>query len=199
MKPVIYLATQNKHKIEEIKDLLGDLFDIHTVTELGLKLELPETGTTLIENSRQKAQFIAEHYQLTCLADDSGLEVKALGGQPGVYSARYAGEPKDDFANMQKLLGELTDISDRSARFVTVLTFYHQGEFYAFEGEVLGQIIDSPRGEYGFGYDPIFQPDGHEITFAEMTLKEKNQLAHRARAMNKFKYFIETSGVLHGN
>jgi len=199
MKPVLYLATQNKHKIEEIKDLLGDLFDIHTVFELGLLIELPETGVTLTENSRQKAHFIAQNYQLTCLADDSGLEVSALGGRPGVYSARYAGEPKDDSANMQKLLGELHGIADRSARFVTVLTFHHQGEFYTFEGEILGQIVDSPRGEYGFGYDPVFQPHGYDKTFAEMTLSEKNQLAHRARAMQKFKQFIETSGVLHGN
>lgn len=194
MKPSIYLATQNKHKIEEIKDLLGDLFDIHTVFELDLQQEIPETGNTLEENSRQKAEFIANHFQVTCLSDDSGLEVKALDGRPGVYSARYAGEPKNDEANVDKLLTELSGVSDRSARFVTILTFHHQGHFISFEGEVLGRIIEAPRGANGFGYDPIFQPLGYHETFAEMTMQEKNQLAHRSRAMQKFKTFIDETG-----
>ena len=190
----LYLATQNQHKIEEIKDLLGDLFDIHTVFELGLAVEIPETGNTLQENSMQKAAYIAEHFQVTCLSDDSGLEVNALGGRPGVYSARYAGEPKDDAANVRKLLDELAGISDRSARSVTVLTFHHQGKYFSFEGEIQGQIARSPRGEHGFGYDPVFEPLGYDRTFAEMTLVEKNQLAHRARAMQKFKSFIDETG-----
>jgi XTP/dITP diphosphohydrolase len=190
MKPTLYLATQNKHKIEEIKDLLGDLFDIHTVFELGLSIEIPETGNTLQENARQKAEFIAEHFQVTCLSDDSGLEVNALGGRPGVYSARYAGEPKDDAANVDKLLFELNDSADRSARFVTVLTLHHQGHYFSFEGEVLGDIVREPRGTQGFGYDPVFQPLGNHRTFAEMSMAEKNALAHRARAMQKFKSFL---------
>lgn len=190
MKPTIYLATQNKHKIEEIKDLLGDLFDIHTVFELGLSVEIPETGHTLQENARQKAEYIAEHFQVTCLSDDSGLEVNALGGRPGVYSARYAGEPKDDAANVDKLLFELSDSADRSARFVTVLTLHHQGQYVSFEGEVLGDILREPRGTQGFGYDPVFQPLGNDRTFAEMSMAEKNVLAHRARAMQKFKSFL---------
>lgn len=195
MKPVLYLATQNKHKIEEIKDLLGDLFDIHTVFELDLQEEIPETGNTLQENSRQKAEYIANHFQVTCLADDSGLEVNALGGRPGVYSARYAGEPKDDVANVRKLIHELTGVSDRSARFVTVLTLHHRGQFISFEGEVLGNIVELPRGDLGFGYDPVFQPQGQTRTFAEMNLQEKNQLAHRSRAMQKFKSYLEESGL----
>jgi XTP/dITP diphosphohydrolase len=195
MKPVLYLATQNKHKIEEIKDLLGDLFDIHTVFELDLHEEIPETGNTLQENSRQKAEYIANHFQVTCLADDSGLEVQALGGRPGVFSARYAGEPKDDAANVRKLLHELAGASDRSARFVTVLTLHHGGQFISFEGEVLGNIMDIPRGDLGFGYDPVFQPLGHTRTFAEMNLQEKNQLAHRARAMQKFKSYVDQTGL----
>jgi XTP/dITP diphosphohydrolase len=190
MKPTIYLATQNKHKIEEIKDLLGDLFDIHTVFELGLSIEIPETGHTLQENARQKAEYIAEHFQVTCLSDDSGLEVNALGGRPGVYSARYAGEPKDDAANVDKLLFELSDSEERSARFVTVLTLHHQGQYVSFEGEVLGDIVREPRGTQGFGYDPVFQPLGNDRTFAEMSMAEKNVLAHRARAMQKFKSFL---------
>ena len=198
-KQRLYLATQNQHKIEEIKDLLGDLFDIHTVFELGVSVEIPETGNTLQENSMQKAAYIAEHFQVTCLSDDSGLEVNALGGRPGVYSARYAGEPKDDASNVQKLLGELEGVSDRSARFVTVLTFHHQGQYDCFEGEIQGQIASSPRGEHGFGYDPVFVPVGFDRTFAEMTMEEKNQMAHRARAMQKFKSFIDETGFFIDN
>ncbi len=195
MKPLIYLATQNSHKVDEIKDLLGDLFDIRTVYELGLVEDIPETGQTLHENSFQKASYIAELYQVTCLSDDSGLEVAALGGAPGVYSARYAGEPKNNLANLQKLLREMEGQANRSARFVTVLTFHHQGQFEQFEGEVLGEITMEPRGEQGFGYDPVFQPQGHTRTFAEMSMAEKNQLAHRARALQKFKAFLSNTRI----
>jgi XTP/dITP diphosphohydrolase len=195
MKPLIYLATQNSHKVDEIKDLLGDLFDIRTVYELGLVEDIPETGQTLYENSFQKASYIAERYQVTCLSDDSGLEVAALGGSPGVYSARYAGAPKNDLANLQKLLKELDGQSNRTARFVTVLTLHHQGQFEQFEGEVLGEITKEPRGDQGFGYDPVFQPQGHTCTFAEMSMSEKNQLAHRARALQKFKAFLSNTRI----
>ena len=192
MKPIIYLATQNQHKIDEIKDLLGDLFDFRTVFELGLVVEIPETGSTLAENSRQKAEFIAQKFGgITCLADDSGLEVDALNGAPGVYSARYAGEAKSDTANVAKLLQVMAKEPNRNARFVTVLTLHHQGQFYVFEGEVHGQIQVEPRGTQGFGYDPIFVPKGIEQTFAELSLAEKNQLAHRARALEKFKMFVQ--------
>lgn len=196
MKPIIYLATQNEHKIDEIKDLLGDLFDFRTVFELGLVVEIPETGSTLAENSRQKAEFIAQKFGgITCLADDSGLEVDALNGAPGVYSARYAGEAKSDTANVAKLLQVLVNESNRNARFVTVLTLHHQGQFYVFEGEVQGQIQAEPRGTHGFGYDPIFVPAGIEQTFAELSLAEKNQLAHRARALEKFKKFVQDAQI----
>jgi XTP/dITP diphosphohydrolase len=196
MKPIIYLATQNQHKIDEIKDLLGDLFDFRTVFELGLVVEIPETGATLAENSRQKAEFIAQKFGgITCLADDSGLEVDALNGAPGVYSARYAGEAKSDTANVAKLLQALANEPNRNARFVTVLTLHHQGQFYVFEGEVHGQIQAEPRGTQGFGYDPIFVPTGIEQTFAELSLAEKNQLAHRARALEKFKMFVQDTQI----
>jgi len=196
MKPVIYLATQNEHKIDEIKDLLGDLFDFRTVFELGLVVEIPETGSTLVENSRQKAEFIAQKFGgITCLADDSGLEVAALNGAPGVYSARYAGEAKSDTANVAKLLQVMANETNRNARFVTVLTLHHQGQFYVFEGEVHGQIQAEPRGTKGFGYDPIFVPTGIEQTFAELSLAEKNQLAHRARALEKFKMFVQDAQI----
>lgn len=196
MKPIIYLATQNQHKIDEIKDLLGDLFDFRTVFELGLVVEIPETGSTLAENSRQKAEFIAQKFGgITCLADDSGLEVDALNGAPGVYSARYAGEAKSDTANVAKLLQVMVNEPNRNARFVTVLTLHHQGQFYVFEGEVHGQIQAEPRGTQGFGYDPIFVPTGIEQTFAELSLAEKNQLAHRARALEKFKMFVQDAQI----
>jgi XTP/dITP diphosphohydrolase len=196
MKPVIYLATQNRHKIDEIKDLLGDLFDFRTVFELGLEEEIPETGMTLGENSRQKAAFIANKFAgITCVADDSGLEVTALNGAPGVFSARYAGDEKSDVANVTKLLSDLAETSNRNARFVTVLTLHHKGQFYVFEGEINGQINHRPVGSNGFGYDPVFVPEGTTKSFAELSLAEKNQIAHRARALQKFKCFVEASQI----
>ena len=189
----LYLATQNKHKIEELSALLGNHFLIKSISELGVVDDIPETGKTLAENSRQKAQFIADRFGVTCLSDDSGLEVDCLGGLPGVFSARFAGEPKNDLANSNKLIVEMSQYADRSARFVTVLTFHQNGQFYQFEGEIRGQIVLSPRGNQGFGYDPLFQPENESRTFAEMTLSEKNLIAHRARALHKFKTFADES------
>jgi len=187
----LYLATQNKHKIEELSALLGNHFVIKSISELGVVDDIPETGKTLAENSRQKAQFIADRFGVTCLSDDSGLEVDCLGGLPGVFSARFAGEPKNDLANSNKLIVEMSQYADRSARFVTVLTFHQNGQFYQFEGEIRGEIMLSPRGNQGFGYDPLFQPENESRTFAEMTLSEKNLIAHRARALHKFKTFAD--------
>lgn len=189
----LYLATQNKHKIEELSALLGNHFLIKSISELGVVDDIPETGKTLAENSRQKAQFIADRFGVTCLSDDSGLEVDCLGGLPGVFSARFAGEPKNDLANSNKLIVEMSKYADRSARFVTVLTFHQNGQFYQFEGEIRGEIMLSPRGDHGFGYDPLFQPENESRTFAEMTLSEKNLIAHRARALHKFKTFADES------
>ena len=189
----LYLATQNKHKIEELSALLGNHFLIKSISELGVVDDIPETGKTLAENSRQKAQFIADRFGVTCLSDDSGLEVDCLGGLPGVFSARFAGEPKNDLANSNKLISEMSKYADRSARFVTVLTFHQNGQFRQFEGEIRGEIVLSPRGSHGFGYDPLFQPENESRTFAEMTLSEKNLIAHRARALHKFKAFADES------
>jgi XTP/dITP diphosphohydrolase len=189
----LYLATQNKHKIEELSALLGRHFQIKSISELGVVDDIPETGKTLAENSRQKAQFIADRFGVTCLSDDSGLEVDCLGGLPGVFSARFAGEPKNDLANCHKLIVEMSQYADRSARFVTVLTFHQNSQFYQFEGEIRGQIVLSPRGSHGFGYDSLFQPENESRTFAEMTLSEKNLIAHRARALHKFKTFADES------
>ena len=189
----LYLATQNKHKIEELSALLQGRFLVRSIAELGQLAELPETGQTIAENSLQKATYIAEKFGVTCLADDSGLEVDALNGAPGVYSARYAGEEKNDQKNLQLLLKNLANEKNRSARFVTVLTFFHQDKYYQFEGEVRGQISQMPTGAFGFGYDPIFVPDGFTISFAEMTLVEKNLIAHRANALKKLIKFIDES------
>ncbi len=191
MLPILYLATQNKHKVEELTALLQDHFSVLDLSSLALTEEIPETGKTLTENSLQKARYIAEKFQVSCLADDSGLEVEALGGDPGVYSARYAGEPKDDQANLQLLLQNLRGNSNRRARFVTVLTYFAAGTYHSFEGEIQGSIVELPRGTQGFGYDPIFQPEMETRTFAEMTLAEKNKIAHRARALEKFKNFLD--------
>lgn len=191
MLPVLYLATQNKHKVEELSSLLLDHFTIRDIGFLPVQEEIPETGSTLAENSWQKAQYIAEKFQVSCLADDSGLEVEVLGGAPGVYSARYAGTPKDDLANMNLLLQNLTGVENRRARFVTVLTYFRDGNYHQFEGEIAGDIIDAPKGNQGFGYDPIFQPEKESRTFAEMSLAEKNKIAHRARALEKFKIFLD--------
>ena len=191
MLPILYLATQNKHKVEELSALLQDHFTVRDLSTLALTEEIPETGHTLTENSLQKARYIAEKFQVTCLADDSGLEVEALGGAPGVYSARYAGEPKDDQANLQLLLQNLRGNANRRARFVTVLTYFAAGSYHSFEGEIQGTIVESPRGTQGFGYDPVFQPEKEHRTFAEMTLAEKNVIAHRARALEKFKNFLD--------
>ena len=189
----LYLATQNKHKIEELSALLGSHFLIKSISELGVIDDIPETGKTLAENSMQKARYIADRFGVTCLSDDSGLEVDCLGGLPGVYSARFAGEPKNDLANSKKLIVEMSNYADRSARFVTVLTFHQNGQFRQFEGESRGEIMLSPRGNQGFGYDPLFQPENESRTFAEMTLSEKNVIAHRARAFRKFIAFADES------
>jgi XTP/dITP diphosphohydrolase len=191
MLPVLYLATQNKHKVEELSALLQDNFVVNDLSTLSLTEEIPETGNTLEENSLQKARYIAEKFQVTCLADDSGLEVDALGGAPGVFSARYAGEPKNDQANLHLLLTNLSGITNRRARFVTVLTYYSNGSYTSFEGEIQGSIVEVPRGTQGFGYDPIFQPENETRTFAEMSLAEKNLIAHRARALEKFKNYLD--------
>jgi XTP/dITP diphosphohydrolase len=191
MLPILYLATQNKHKVEELSALLEDHFTVRDLSTLSLTEEIPETGSTLAENSLQKARYVAEKFQVSCLADDSGLEVEALGGAPGVYSARYAGEPKDDQANLQLLLKNLRGNTNRNARFVTVLTYFEGANYHAFEGEIRGTIIDEPRGTQGFGYDPVFQPENEKRTFAEMSLEEKNKIAHRARALEKFKNFLD--------
>ncbi|MFA5588389.1 MAG: non-canonical purine NTP diphosphatase [Bacteroidales bacterium] len=187
----LVFATNNQHKLEEIQAILGNSFELLSLKEIGCNAEIPEDHSTLDENARQKAFFIYEKYGYSCFADDTGLEVEALNGEPGVLSARYAGEAKDSQANMDKLLGKLKDEKNRKARFRTVISLVINGEERLFEGIVEGEIITEKRGNTGFGYDPVFLPNGSQKTFAEMSLDEKNQISHRARAVKKLTGYLK--------
>lgn len=191
MKIRLCFATNNAHKLEEIQAILGNNFELISLAETGCKEELPETGSTLEANSLQKAQYLYDHYQVNCFADDSGLEVHALGGEPGVDSAHYAGPQRSHDDNINLLLKNLADIDDRSAQFRTVITLIQNGEITQFEGGIKGQIISNLRGTEGFGYDPVFVPEGYETTFAEMSLAEKGKISHRASAFRKLVAFLE--------
>ena len=203
----IVFATNNGHKLSEIRQILGSRVEVLSLKDIGCDVDIPETGTTLEANALQKAQYIYDHYHIDCFADDTGLEVDALNGAPGVYSARYAamgpmspigqispmnptGPTHDSEANMTRLLLELGENNNRKARFRTVIALIQQGEVHEFEGIVTGQIIRERRGGEGFGYDPIFQPDGYDQTFAELGVEVKNQISHRARATAKLADFI---------
>jgi XTP/dITP diphosphohydrolase len=184
------MATNNAHKIEEIKPLVPESVGLLSLDEVGCREELPETGDTLEANSRQKAQYVWDHYGVNCFADDSGLEVEALRGEPGVDSAHYAGPERDARANMELLLRKLEGEENRRAQFRTSITLILDGEAYQFEGVVRGAILGAPRGTGGFGYDPLFVPDGYAQTFAEMDLSEKNRISHRARAVESLIRFL---------
>ena len=190
MKTELCFATNNAHKLEEIQAILGNSFELISLKETGCKEELPETGNTLEANSLQKAQYLYDHYQVNCFADDSGLEVQALGGEPGVDSAHYAGPQRSHADNVNLLLKNLADKTNRSAQFRTVITLIQNGEITQFEGSVKGQIIGESRGTQGFGYDPIFVPDGNTTTFAEMSLAEKGKISHRTKAFEKLVEFL---------
>lgn len=190
--PRLVLATNNKHKVIELKPLLEGRYQLSTLAQIGCEEELPETTDTLEGNSLQKAQYLFDRYKLACIADDSGLEVEALNGEPGVYSARYAGPQRDSDNNIDLLLNNLKAFTNRRARFRTVITLIDEfGNPRLFEGVVNGKIIDERRGTDGFGYDPIFVPQGFDQTFAEMPLEEKNQISHRARAIQKLISFLQ--------
>lgn len=191
MKTKLCFATNNAHKLEEIQAILGDRFDLLSLKDINCTEELPETGDTLEANSLQKAQYLYDHYQVNCFADDSGLEVYALGGEPGVDSAHYAGPQRSHADNVNLLLKNLVDKTDRSAQFRTVITLIQNGEVMQFEGSIKGQIISELRGTEGFGYDPIFVPEEYQTTFAEMSLAEKGKISHRARAFEKLVSYLE--------
>lgn len=192
---ILVLASANAHKISEIKALLPQDIEIRGLSEIGFVGEIPEPGDSIIENSFLKADFIQKFLKekgigAAVLADDSGLEVQALNGAPGVHSAYYAGLPKSDIDNNQKLLSELQSQQNRKARFVTVLTLLWQDKKMIFEGEVNGTIAFEGRGSNGFGYDPLFVPTGYRSTFAQLSAEEKNKISHRAKAMEQFLKFI---------
>ncbi len=210
----IVFATNNEHKLSEIRSILGEAFEILSLKDIGCEVDIPETGTTLDENALQKAQYIYDHYHLDVFADDTGLEVEALDGAPGIYSARYASmdpdfrmpdgekpQSHDSEANMTRLLKELGENNNRNARFRTVIALIQKKdvcpcgctsikEVHRFEGIVEGHIIRERRGGEGFGYDPVFQPDGYDKTFAELGMDIKNHISHRARAVQKLADFL---------
>jgi len=189
MKKLVF-ATNNLHKLEEIGHMIGDQFTLVSLNEIGCREDIEETEDTLEGNARLKAQFVHEKFGYDCFADDTGLEVEALQGRPGVYSARYAGEAHNFEANMDKVLDELKGSQDRKARFRTVIALILDRNEFLFEGIVNGIIIESRRGIAGFGYDPVFVPDGYDQTFAEMPLYKKNKISHRAIAVEKLISFL---------
>ena len=195
----IVFATNNQHKLDEIRDILGKKFEIVSLNDIGCHEDIPETGTTLEQNAIQKAEYIYRKYGLSCFADDTGLEVDALNGAPGVYSARYAGgEGHDSEANMQKLLRELGENNNRKARFRTAIALLVREEgdenpkLMLFEGIVNGTIAREKHGTEGFGYDPIFVPEGYTQSFAELGTDIKNKISHRARAVKKLAEYLCT-------
>jgi XTP/dITP diphosphohydrolase len=184
-------ATNNKHKIEEIRTQLGSFFLLKNLEEIGCYEELPETQDTIEGNSLQKAKYVFDNYHVSCFADDTGLEVHALGGEPGVNSAHYAGGQRSSEDNIQLLLTRLKGIQNRKARFRTVITLAEDDGISTFEGIVNGVILEETRGAKGFGYDPVFQPEGYDKTFAEMSIMEKTKISHRAIAVEKLVSFLK--------
>ncbi len=187
----LVFATHNKHKIKEVGELIGDKFQITDLKSIGITEDIPETGDTLESNARLKARYVHIHTGLDAFADDTGLEIEALNGQPGVYTARYAGPECDSLLNMQKMLNVLEDEDNRRAKFRTVICLIMGDNEYLFEGVVKGHITRQMSGSEGFGYDPIFQPDGYKQTFAEMPIELKNSISHRGQAMNKLTDFLK--------
>jgi len=189
MKQKIVFATNNAHKLEEVAAILGDSYEVLSLREIGCNDDIPETSDSFAGNALQKAQYVKEHYGYDCFADDSGLEVDVLGGEPGVYSARYSGGGSE--ANMDKLFHNLTGKSERGAQFRTVIALLIGEDTRLFEGIVRGTIIDERRGEGGFGYDPIFVPEGYDLTFAQLGSKVKNHISHRAKAVEQLAEYLK--------
>ena len=192
----LVFATNNAHKLQEVQQILGDSFEVVGLRDIGCHEDIPETADTLEGNALQKARYVKQHYGLDCFADDTGLEVRALDGAPGVHTARYAelfgtGETHDSNANMNLLLHNLENKSDRHARFRTVFALIYQGEEHLFEGIVEGEILHERHGNEGFGYDPVFEPEGRGISFAEMPAADKNAISHRGRATRKLVEFLK--------
>ena len=190
MRKLVF-ATNNDHKLRELRQILSQKFDLLSLNDIGCTDDIPETGTTLEINAAQKSFYIWEKYGINCFADDTGLEVEAIGNEPGVYSARYAGEDKSATANMLKILEKMANETYRKARFRCVISLVINGEEKQFEGIVEGKILTEKHGEAGFGYDPIFMPDGYNLSFAEMPADDKNQISHRGRAVAKLVDYLK--------
>ena len=188
----LVFATNNKHKLEEISAIVGDKIEILSLNDIDCHDEIPETADTFEGNALQKARYIKEKYGYDCFADDTGLCVVALNGAPGVYSARYAGEPANSERNIDKLLSNLDRRLDRRASFITCIALILDGKEHIFYGEIEGRITDERRGESGFGYDSVFIPEGYDETFAQMGEEQKNRISHRARAVKKLSEFLNT-------
>ena len=188
---MIVFATGNPHKIQEVNQMLGGQFEVMGLKGIGCYEDIPETSPTIEGNALQKARYVFEKYGANCFSEDTGLEITALNGEPGVLSARYAGEVKDPEANIDMVLEKLTDQVDRSARFKTIIALIINGKEYTFEGICNGSIRTEKSGGGGFGYDPIFQPNGFETTFAEMSAAEKNAVSHRGKAVEKLVAFLK--------
>nr|WP_138728987.1 non-canonical purine NTP diphosphatase [Pedobacter ureilyticus] len=186
----LVFATNNAHKTDEVAHILAPNYEILNLKDINCLVDIPETGNTFAENANLKSTYVFENFGLDCFADDSGLEVEALNYEPGIYSARYSGV-KNDTTNLQLLLKNMEGQSNRRARFKTVISLLKNGENHLFEGIIEGTIRSVPSGTNGFGYDPIFQPDGYDITFAEMDMSEKNKISHRALAMQKLIAFLK--------
>lgn len=188
--PYLVFATNNQHKLEEVKALTGEKFRIKTLQEIGCHDDIPETGVTFQENASQKSRYLYERFHVDCFADDSGLEVDALNGEPGVYSARYSGT-RDSERNLQLVLENMKGVPNRKARFRCVISLIFKGAEYFFEGTVEGTITEEMTGASGFGYDPIFTPDGYTATFAEMSQEDKNAISHRGKAITQLVEFLK--------
>lgn len=188
----LVFASANKGKIKEIHQIIGNNFVIKGLADVGINEEIPETGNTFFENAFQKANYVYQKIKCNVFADDSGLEVDALNGEPGVNSAVYAGLPRSDEKNISLLLEKLKNTNNRKARFVCVICLIYEGQVYYFTGEVTGRISFQPAGKNGFGYDPVFIPDGFDKTFAELSAEEKNLISHRNKALQQLKLFLES-------
>ncbi len=188
----LVFATNNPNKLKEVQALVPAHIQLLSLKDIGCFEDIPETADTIEGNAQLKALHVKKYYGYDCFADDTGLEVTALDGAPGVYSARYAGTPRDADANMNKLLAELQNKENRSAQFKTVIALQLNGEEHLFTGIAKGNIIDHKRGNQGFGYDPIFQAEGHDKTFAELSMEEKNQIAHRGKAVRLLIEFLSS-------
>lgn len=186
----LVFATNNAHKLEEVQAIIGSKFNLRSLAEIDCSDDIPETGVTFQENAQQKTDYLVERFKVNCFGDDSGLEIDALGGEPGVYSARYSGS-RDMEQNIDLVLERLVGAESKKARFKTVISLFLEGEQYFFEGTIEGRIIDERRGDGGFGYDPIFIPDGYSRTFAEMSAAEKNLISHRSIAVSKMAAFLK--------